>query len=154
MSQKKLFGALAIEKGYATVEDVLECLKIQYRAKVVFGRHLFLGEVMVLKGILDEVALREILAEAEEFFQEPEEGISEPLFGEIAVSRRYVTPVHVLECLDAHIEDVARGNRYRLLGEIMFDKGYLSREQIDDVIETLFKERSMHGHAEKGREEK
>jgi hypothetical protein len=143
MSRKKLFGALAIEKGCATVEDVLECLKIQYRAKVVFGRHLFLGEVMVLQGILDEDALREILEESEEFFQEPEEGVSEPLFGEVAVSRGYVTPAQVLECLDTQVEDVARGDRYRLLGEIMYDRGYLSRAQIDEVIEILFKEKRM-----------
>ena len=55
-----LFGLIVIEKGYATLEQILECLDIQRNEDLTGRRHCLLGEIMQKRGYLTENQLQEI----------------------------------------------------------------------------------------------
>ncbi|HVY61370.1 MAG TPA: hypothetical protein VHF22_06935, partial [Planctomycetota bacterium] len=133
----KPFGKRAIERGYATEGEVLQALRAQYSAKVVLGRHLFLGEVLLLQGVLTPRQLTELLRESGEFHEEAEDVVEKRFFGDVAIELGFVKPRDVLEGLNDQMDDDMLGRRHRLLGEILYAKGLLTDAQVDAVIARL-----------------
>lgn len=58
-------------------------------------------------------------------------------FGMIAVNKGYITKDQLIRALTIQAQENFEESKHRLLGQIMLSEGYLSPEQIDDVIETL-----------------
>ncbi len=137
MKVRKLFGRLAVEKGYVTEEQVLRALRRQYNAKVVLRRHLFLGEILILQGLLTPRQLRELLDETGEYHEEPEDSYEKRFFGTVAIEKGFVTHSQVLAALDRQREDDAKGERHRLLGEVLYAEGKLTRSQVEAVVNDL-----------------
>ncbi|GIW71070.1 MAG: hypothetical protein KatS3mg102_0612 [Planctomycetota bacterium] len=135
--ERELFGVRAIKKGYATEEQVLAALRAQYNAKVLLGRHLFLGEVLLLHGVLSPRQLAELLRETGELHEEAEDVHSGRFFGDVAVELGFCTPQQVFTALNIQAEEDRRGERHRLIGEILFELGYLSAEQVRQVVAHL-----------------
>ncbi|MBI3268538.1 MAG: protein kinase [Planctomycetes bacterium] len=59
------------------------------------------------------------------------------LFGKIAVSTKFITEEQLDECLLAQRELETRGGAAPRLGEILEQKGYLTRQQIRSLLETM-----------------
>jgi hypothetical protein len=55
----------------------------------------------------------------------------ENLFGRIAVLSEYITPEQLQECLDSSREDGSK----RHIGRLLLDRGYISREQFDRIVD-------------------
>ncbi|RME77450.1 MAG: hypothetical protein D6785_12610 [Planctomycetota bacterium] len=134
MSGKEFFGSLVVKKGYASPQDILDCLKIQRRARQFSKKSLPLGEIMVFKGILSPSQLQEILQEVGE---ESEVYRSEDtmLFSELLLEKGFLTSEQILDGLDTQWKESLEGKGFRPLGEILKDKGYLTEEQYKEALD-------------------
>lgn len=137
MKRGKFFGEVAIERGYATRDHVLEALKEQYRLRCVEKRHLFLGEVMVSLGSLRLDQLVELMEESAGYHETPLEQRQKVFFGDVAVQKGYVTPLQLYRCLQRQRDEDAAGRAHKLIGEIMLDLGHLSASELQNVISTM-----------------
>jgi hypothetical protein len=136
-NRAKFFGEVAIEKGFATREQVLEALKEQYRLRCVEKRHLFLGEVMVHMAMITLEQLVELMDDSAGYHETPLEQRQKVFFGDVAVRKGYVTPHRLFQCLQQQRDEDASGFAHRLIGEIMLDNGYLTPGELQDVISTM-----------------
>lgn len=62
-----------------------------------------------------------------------------PRFGQIAVEKRFISEEQLQEALRCQVDDDLRGRPHRLLGVILFEKDWMSSEQIEQVLTVLFK---------------
>lgn len=136
-SKRKLFGVRAVELGFTTEAQVLEALRFQYNAKILLGKHLFLGEVLLLQGAITTAQLARLLKETGEMHEEAEDSHRHRFFGDVAVELGFVTAKQVFDALVVQWEESQRGERHRLVGEILFERGYLSRGQVEQVVSRL-----------------
>ncbi len=60
-------------------------------------------------------------------------------FGVIAVDKEFVTAVQLKEALAEQADDNLSNRPHRLIGRIFFDRGWMTDEQIDIVLNELFK---------------
>jgi hypothetical protein len=57
----KRFGVIAIEKGFITMNQLVECLTIQIEEEIERGVHRIIGAILVEKGYLNLLQVEEIL---------------------------------------------------------------------------------------------
>jgi len=60
--QRKLFGEVAVEKGYVTPEQIEEALAEQDRGLGGSRKYRFIGEILVEKGLMTEKQVLDVLA--------------------------------------------------------------------------------------------
>ena len=60
-------------------------------------------------------------------------------FGLIAVNKGFVTADQLKEALTEQADDNLSNRPHRLIGRIFFDKGWITDEQINIVLNELFK---------------
>jgi hypothetical protein len=61
----------------------------------------------------------------------------EKRFGTMAVEKEYVTKEQLLEAMRIQVEQDLDGIEHRLIGSILFSMGYLTLEQVNEVIEAI-----------------
>ena len=62
-----------------------------------------------------------------------------PRFGQIAVEKGFITPQQLVTALRIQDDDSRAGRPHRYLGVILFDSDWMTGEQIDEVLTTLFR---------------
>lgn len=60
-------------------------------------------------------------------------------FGSIAVRKAFVSVDQVKMAISDQVEDDATGKEHRLLGSILYDHGYITEDQIEQVLTELRK---------------
>ena len=63
----------------------------------------------------------------------------EKQFGIIAIEKGFITSNELIEALKIQVEEDIEYKTHRLIGEILFDKGYINAIQIQEVLNTIFK---------------
>ncbi len=63
----------------------------------------------------------------------------EERFGTIAVKKGFITKEQVLEAMKIQMERDLDGLEHRLIGSILYSKGYITLPQIDEVAEAVKK---------------
>lgn len=58
-------------------------------------------------------------------------------FGAIAVHKGFVTGDQVKIALTEQVDDNLQGREHRLLGSILFDRGWITEQQIEQILVTL-----------------
>lgn len=58
-------------------------------------------------------------------------------FGMIAINKGYITKDQLIRALTIQAKENIEEGTHRLLGQILLSEGFLSAEQIDDILETL-----------------
>lgn len=58
---ERRFGAVAVEKGFATAEQVVEAMKIQILEEIEKGEHRLIGRILVEKGFMSSSQIIEVL---------------------------------------------------------------------------------------------
>ena len=58
----KRFGAIAVEKGFVTEEQLLEALQIQAKENLQEGKYRLLGQILLEKGHITNSQIEEVLA--------------------------------------------------------------------------------------------
>ncbi len=62
-----------------------------------------------------------------------------PRFGKIAVDMGFITAKQLKVSLVEQVEDDISNKSHRLIGQILLEKGWITDEQIDIVLNKLFK---------------
>lgn len=62
-----------------------------------------------------------------------------PRFGQIAVESSFINEVQLAEALACQVHQELNGQVHRLLGEILFEKEWMSASQIDQVMTELLR---------------
>jgi len=57
----KRFGLIALEKGYITVEELIDALKIQVQEDIDHGAHRLIGEILMDQGNMFAAQVEEVL---------------------------------------------------------------------------------------------
>ena len=58
-------------------------------------------------------------------------------FGNVAVAKGYITPEQLVEAMTIQIREEVERSLRRLLGTILFELGYITIDQIDDVLRAM-----------------
>ena len=58
-------------------------------------------------------------------------------FGAVAIEKGFVKPEHVFEAMEIQILENLEGAQHRLIGQILWEKGYITNKQIDDVVKSM-----------------
>ncbi|MFH1349713.1 MAG: hypothetical protein ABII26_02135 [Pseudomonadota bacterium] len=66
---------------------------------------------------------------------------SEIFFGTIAIKKGYVTGGQLGRAVTLQMREDIEGGQKRLLGEILIEMGYMSTDQVQDVLESQLKGR-------------
>ena len=60
-NNQKRFGAIAVEKGFITEEQLFQALKIQAKENVEEGKHRLLGQILLEEGLITASQIEEVL---------------------------------------------------------------------------------------------
>ena len=58
-------------------------------------------------------------------------------FGVVAVKGGFITPEQLTDALTIQVLEELEGNKRRLIGEILLEKGYITTDQIEEVLDFL-----------------
>jgi hypothetical protein len=58
-------------------------------------------------------------------------------FGMIAINKGYITKEQLIHALTIQAQENIEKGTHRLLGQILVSEGFLSAEQVDDILEML-----------------
>jgi hypothetical protein len=58
-------------------------------------------------------------------------------FGTIAINKGYITKDQLIRALTIQANENIEEGKHRQLGQILLGEGFLSAEQVDDVLDTL-----------------
>jgi len=63
-----------------------------------------------------------------------------PRSGQIAVELGFITKAQLKEAINEQVDDDLNHSPHRFLVEILLDKGWVSREQVDIILDELYKD--------------
>jgi hypothetical protein len=127
---KKRFGQLAIERGFVTVDQIIEAFTIQARESIEMRRCRAIGEILLDLGYISTQQISMVL-----------QGRFEPRFGDIATSRRFITLPQLIEAMTVQVRDETEKGTHRLLGEILIELGFMTGNQVKQVLEAMKRNR-------------
>ena len=58
-------------------------------------------------------------------------------FGTVAIEKGFVEPEHIFDAMEIQILENLEGSEHRLIGQILWEKGYITTEQIDEVVKSM-----------------
>ncbi|MEA1948684.1 MAG: hypothetical protein U9N83_15445 [Thermodesulfobacteriota bacterium] len=58
-------------------------------------------------------------------------------FGTVAIEKGFVEPEHIFEAMKIQILEDLEGTEHRLIGQILWEKGYITTKQIDEVVKFM-----------------
>jgi hypothetical protein len=61
-------------------------------------------------------------------------------FGTIAVKNKFISKIQLKEAMIEQLEEDLSGREHRLIGAILFEKGWMTWDQVDSVLKELFSE--------------
>lgn len=133
MNAKELqLGLLLLKEGKLTKDQLKKALIKQGEIRR-FGRHQRLGDVIVKLGLLNQADIDEA-ADMQERISAPDAEFT-PL-GILMIERGIASPSKVYETLVE--QQFAEG----MLGEIMLEKGMLTRDQLEEMLAYQAEERA------------
>ncbi len=62
-----------------------------------------------------------------------------PRFGKIAIDMGFITADQLKEAIAEQIDDDLANRPHRLIGTVLFEKGWITYQQIEQVMSKLFK---------------
>ncbi len=153
-----LLGQIAVEKGFISEKQLGECLKAQEKyEKSKTPKHL--GLILLEKEFLDEEELDLALEIQRQKLNRKADNtdvkLKDLLIGQIAVNLKLVKRAEVDDCIREQAKIESLGIFLRL-GEIMIKKGFLTQEQVDEILEYQrnlidnFKKEAMSGEENGG----
>ncbi len=63
-----------------------------------------------------------------------------PRSGQIAVELGFITKAHLMEAISEQVDDDLSHRAHRFLVEILVEKGWINREQVDIILDELYKD--------------
>ena len=125
-----VIGRLAVKNKFVSEDKLEEALSIQEQRKLD-GQNLFLGEIMVLLGMMSQSQLDYILLVQK---------MLDSRFGHIAVKNSFATQGEINQALKAQKKIFEKTKTIKLIGDILVESGALTMEQCDVI---LFKQKRI-----------
>ncbi len=129
-----LFGKIAVDQGFCTSPQVDECIRMQMQLQSPHQPASSLGRLLIERGFLSEEQHGKVLA-----LQNQNLDLVDPmvkkrreaaLFGKLAVREGLLTEDEANECLRLQ----AMEGETRNLGEVMVQRGYLTADQVKELL--------------------
>ena len=75
-------------------------------------------------------------------------------FGTIAVEKEFITVNQLMDALEVQVREDLAGIKHRLIGRILYDMGYITLPQIEQVLSSMNSYSvSRHRHGNDGSDE-
>ena len=123
---KKRFATRSLQKNFITTSQIIEALTIQLKEDIQHKPHRPIGQIFFDLGYMNKDQIDDILQSS-----------VEPRFGDIAVSKGFITVEHLVEAMTQQIKEDAAGQNHRLIGEILADLGYMNKDQVRRTLDIL-----------------
>ena len=130
----KRYGVKAVERGFITLDQLLMAINIQIVENLEKGEHRLIGRILAELGIISPSRI--MMPDAVE--EVTGESIRKR-FGVIAIEKGFITAEQLIHAIEEQIRDEIAQERHRLIGEILCEKGYMTKEQGDEVLMELGK---------------
>ncbi|MDH3357896.1 MAG: hypothetical protein OET81_02975 [Desulfobacteraceae bacterium] len=65
------------------------------------------------------------------------EGKLDKRFGAVAIDKGFITLENLIEAMKIQILENLQGIDHRLIGQILWEEGYIKTEQIDEVLKSM-----------------
>jgi len=65
------------------------------------------------------------------------EGKLDKRFGALAIDKGFITLEHLIEAMKIQILENLQGLDHRLIGQILWEEGYIKTEHINEVLESM-----------------
>jgi len=65
------------------------------------------------------------------------EGKLDKRFGSLAIDKGFITLEHLIEAMKIQILENLQGLDHRLIGQILWEEGYIKTEQINEVLKSM-----------------
>jgi hypothetical protein len=65
------------------------------------------------------------------------EGMLDKRFGAVAIDKGFVTLEQLFEAMKIQISENLERSDHRLIGQILWEKGYIKTEQINEVLKAM-----------------
>ena len=65
------------------------------------------------------------------------EGKLDKRFGAVAIEKGFITLENLIEVMKIQILENLQGIDHRLIGQILWEEGYIKTEQIDEVLKSM-----------------
>jgi hypothetical protein len=65
------------------------------------------------------------------------EGRLDKRFGAVAIENGFITLENLIEAIKIQVTENLESSEHRLIGQILWEKGYITTEQINEVIESM-----------------
>ena len=65
------------------------------------------------------------------------EGKLDKRFGAVAIDKGFITLEHLIEAIKIQILENLQGLDHRLIGQILWEEGYIKTEQIKEVLKSM-----------------
>ena len=133
-----LLGRIAVERGFINRDQLQECILDQGKDTAAGRPPRSLGILLVEKGFLTDTKLISLLEEQKARFQQPNAAVpvrqEDVLFGKLIAQGGLASPQQINECLRMQAESEERGEPALRLGELLIQKGYVTKESITRLL--------------------
>ena len=65
------------------------------------------------------------------------EGMLDKRFGSVAIDKGFITLENLIEAMKIQILENLQGLDHRLIGQILWEEGYIKTEQINEVLKAM-----------------
>jgi hypothetical protein len=65
------------------------------------------------------------------------EGKLDKRFGTLAIDKGFITLENLIEAMKIQILENLQGHDHRLIGQILWEEGYIKTEQINEVLKSM-----------------
>ena len=65
------------------------------------------------------------------------EGRLDKRFGAVAIEKGFITLENLIEAIKIQVTENLEDSEHRLIGQILWEKGYLTTDQINEVIKSM-----------------
>ena len=130
----KRYGVKAFEKGFITLDQLLMAINIQIVENLEKGEHRLIGRIL---ADLDIISPSRIMMP--DAVEEVTSASIRKRFGVIAIEKGFITTEQLIHAIEEQIRDEIAQERHKLIGEILYEKGYMTKKQCDEVLIELGK---------------
>ena len=138
----KRYGVKAVERGFITLDQLLMAINIQILENLERGEHRRIGRILKELEIISPSKI--MMPDA------VEEVTSDSIrkrFGVLAIEKGFITTEQLVRAIEEQIKNEIAQERHRLIGEILCEKGYMTKERCDEVLMELGKARNVSPRA-------
>jgi hypothetical protein len=138
----KRYGVKAVERGFITLDQLLMAINIQILENLERGEHRRIGRILKELEIISPSKI--MMPDA------VEEVTSDSIrkrFGVLAIEKGFITTEQLVRAIEEQIKNEIAQERHRLIGEILCEKGYMTKEQCDQVLMELGQARNVSPRA-------